>query len=129
MTEDTTPPTIPKGPRSGLTLDAEEHLIAEELIHELQDRWENLIARGDDHVKKARRRGFASNFSPDIYSITFGGSTIVLKKGQRRISASHNGKDVLRIFGSNIDLIDFEGLSRAMVGVRQYMILDDLANI
>lgn len=122
-------PVQPEWPKSGLMLNGEEHLEAEELIWELQDRWEALVKRGDEHVERAKRRGFASNYSPDTYSIQFGTSVVVLKKGQGRVSVSHNGKDVLRIFAMNIDLVNIPKLSDAMVGIRQYMILDDLANI
>lgn len=129
MTEETDAPSAPKGPRSGSTLTADEHLLAEELIGELQDRMMKLQDMGDEHIEKAKKRGYASNYDPDSWSIQFGDSIIVIKLGQGRISASHNGKDVLRIFSMKLDLIDFEGLRRALRGVRNYMILDDLANV
>jgi len=118
-------------PKSGSTLTREEHLQAEELINELQERWESLLDRGDEHIQKAVKRGYRrpENFEPDSYVIEFGGNKIVLKKGQGGISATHNGKDVLRIYQDSITLIDNEALSKAMVGIRQYMVLDDLANI
>jgi hypothetical protein len=115
--------------RSGLDLTAEEHLEAEELIGELQDRMYELRNRNDKHVKKARRRGYASNYEPDTYTIKFGESIIVIKDGQGRVSVSHNGKDVVRVFGMNLDLINLDGLNRSMAGIRQYMVLDDLASI
>ena len=120
-------------PKSGSTLTRDEHLEAEELINELQERWESLLDRGDEHIKRAVEKGYRrpppENFEPDTYVIEFGGNKITLKKGQGGISATHNGKDVLRIYQSAITLIANEGLSKAMVGIRQYMVLDDLANI
>jgi hypothetical protein len=115
--------------KSGLTLTADEHLRAEELIGELQDRLQELQARNDDHISKSKRVGRASSYEPWLHSIQFGDSTIVVQVGQGRVAVSHNGKDVVRIFGQSLDLIDLDGLSKAMLGVRQYMILDDLANV
>ena len=120
---------LPEGPVSGHSLSADEHLLAEELIGELQDRMEALRSRGDEHIEKARKRGYASNYTPDSYTIQFGDSIIVIQLGQGRISVSHNGKSVIRIYGLNLDLIDFKGLQIALREIRRYMILDDLANV
>ena len=115
--------------RSGFSLSPEENLRAEELLNELQDRLTELRSRGDDHVTRAKKRGYASNFTPDTYTVKFGDSIIVIKDGQRRVAVSHNGRDVARVFASNLDLIDLDGLDAALVQLRMYMILDDLANI
>ena len=120
---------LPEGPVSGHSLDADGHLLAEELIGELQDRMETLRSRGDEHIEKAKKLGYASNYTPDLYMIQFGDSIIVVQIGQGGISVSHNGKSVVRIHGMNLDLIDFKGLQISLREVRRYMILDDLANV
>jgi len=118
-------------PKSGLTLTNDEHVEAAELIDELQDRWQALLLRGDEHVQKAIKHGYRrpENFEPDTYTIDFGGDKITLKQGQGGVTATHNGYDVLRIYQGQITLVHLERLSKAMVGVRQYMVLDDLASI
>jgi len=112
--------------RSGFDLTADEHLQAEELIDELQDRIITLGTRKDSSLKTTNR---PSSYQPLIHTVKLGDEVIVVKVRKSEVRVSHQGKQVLAITGMNLDGINFAGLTKALVGLQRYMILDDLANI
>jgi hypothetical protein len=112
-------------PKTGAELTGEEHDYAEEIITELQTRLIKLRGRKDEHATFTPRQ----RYEPDTYQIVFGDDVIYIYTNANRLWVDHNAVRVLQITGLHIDQIDFEGLEKSMNRVRQYMVLDDLAEI
>jgi len=112
--------------KSGADLTADEHLHAEELLEELQERIVTLGARKNSVLLTTNR---PVRYEPLIHTIKIGDETIVVKVRASEILVLHRGKKVADICGLVISKINFDGFIKALAGIRRYMVLDDLASV
>jgi len=112
--------------RRDAELTAEEHLEAEELINEMQDRLETLRERNQT---KGITTGLGFKYQPISYTVETTHGQVVFEVGQGGVEVKLNGSSVLQIVGLYLVGIKFNPLTRALSGVRAQMILDDLAAI
>jgi len=104
---------------------------ADELINELQHRIDILLKRGDDCLEKNVKEvdvAISYGESPRI-TINDGLSQSFITWEAGRYRVTYKGGRVLEITGAQVDMIDVQGLSKAMNGIRRRMILDDLAEL
>jgi hypothetical protein len=117
---------VKEGMKKGFDLTADEHLQAEELIGELQDRIGTLDTRKDSHLKTTNR---ANRYEPTIHTIKVGDQKIILKVRASELRVSMGGRAVISVTGLHLDEIDFDGTREVMSVLHHYMVLDDLASI
>ena len=117
---------FPKGQVTEFQLNAEDRLEAEEIITELQKRMLDLLSRKDSQLK---RTSTAYRYGPQLTEISIGDSVVIIEKGAGELKIKCNGAPVLKLTGFNLDMIDYRGMTNALRNLRQYMILDDLANV
>jgi len=112
--------------KKSFELTADEHSAAEDLLAELQDRVADLKTRDNGELKSTER---LSSYEPLTHTIKIGDDKIVVKERASELKVEHGKNLVVSITGLNLDEIDIDGLDATLQIMRQYMILDDLANI
>ena len=104
----------------------DERIQADELINELRTRLITLRERKDAAVKDTPRLWSSGT---ETTLIEVGPRRVVIKEWLNHVSVSINGFDCLSLTGINLDFIDLGSMSEALIGLRQRLILDDLAAI
>lgn len=104
----------------------DERVQADELINELRTRLITLRERKDAAVKDSRSY---SSGGTETTLIEVGPRRVVIKEWLNHVTVSLNGFECLSLTGVNLDYIDLGAMSEALIGLRQRLILDDLAAI
>lgn len=112
-------------------LSPQQRADADELIKELQDRLNRLRELKDGSVTEDQGKNspFAGNWSPINTLIEVGPRRVVISERQNRVTVTINGATAISLTGTNLDSIDFEAMTEALIGLRERLVLEDLANI